>query len=294
MGTITPAMLSVLIVNWNTRDHLDRCLASLQANPPELPMEVIVVDNASSDGSEQMVRDNYPQVKLVQSGANLGYAAGNNLAFKHARGDWLLTLNPDTEVGPGALQKAVETLAAHPECASLAVRLILPDGSTQKTVRAFPTLANILGDLLPFPKNPNSKFGNYRRPNFDYKASQYAEQPMGSFLLFSRQDLVLSTDFPTVFDEVFPIFFNEVDLLYRLNNRGFKCWYEAGISVFHHHGGTTRLVKKSMIWESHKSLVRYFSKHLTGASRLALPLVAVASYAAALVRARGYHAGFRP
>ncbi len=288
-------MLSILIVNWNTCQMLRNCLQSIDDHPPEIPYEVIVVDNDSADQSAEMVESDFPQATLIKSGKNLGYAAGNNLAFNVAKGDFLLTLNPDTEIPAGTLQSAVETLQSHPECAALSVRFIGPDGETQPSVRDFPTLLNILGDFSGLARLfPESPLSNYRLPNFNYDTSQYAPQPMGTFLLFSRLALSKTTDVQSPFDEQFPIFFNEVDLLKRLENQGYKTWYQGTLSIFHHHGSSTRQVKKNMVWESHKSLVRYFAKHLKGIQRLALPIVALASYTAAFARARGYHAGFRP
>jgi GT2 family glycosyltransferase len=114
---------------------------------------------------------------------------------------------------------------------------------------------------------------------------------MGTFLLFRREAL---PDPKHPFDEGFPIFFNEVDLLFRMKSAGWDCLYTPNAQIFHHGGESTKQVKKSMIWESHRSLVRYLRKHSgTVASRLGLPFVAAAIYAAAFVRAKGYHAGFR-
>jgi GT2 family glycosyltransferase len=118
---------------------------------------------------------------------------------------------------------------------------------------------------------------------------------MGTFVLFRRKALEAVGDPSAPFDEDFPIFFNDVDLLKRLADKGWPCWYSAAGHVVHHHGASTgQANRKAMVWESHKSLVRYFRKHLAFPGRLLLPLIALAAYAAAFVRAKGYHAGFRP
>src|SRR5688500_9848020 len=129
-------MLSVLIVNWNTKDLLLACLDSLLRFPPEEPMEVIVVDNASTDGSaeaisqkREVVRDKGIEFEFVASEKNLGYAKGNNEAFARARGEWLLTLNPDTQVFEGTLQKSIDTLKRRPKDAALGAKLVSPDGT---------------------------------------------------------------------------------------------------------------------------------------------------------------------
>ena len=177
----------------------------------------------------------------------------------------------------------------------LGLRLVGPDKNAQNSVRGFPTILGVIGTWAKLDRIfPASLLGSYSLPNFDYDSDGPAPQPMGTFLLFRRTALETVGDPQKPFDESFPIFFNEVDLLFRLNQAGWPCWYSAGAHVLHHHGASTRQVKKSMIWESHRSLVRYFRKHLKGPSRLLIPIIAGAAWIAALARAKGYHAGFRP
>lgn len=290
-GTLPERMLSVLIVNWNTKDLLRACLQSLRANPPAEPMEVIVVDNASADGSAHMVREEFPEVELLAEERNLGYAAGNNRASNVAKGEWLLTLNPDTEVEPDTLQTAISRLSARQGYGALGAKLIGRDGKVQSSVRGFPSLLGIFGDATGLGRLfPGSAFDSYRLKSFDYSIEQDAEQPMGTFLLFRREALEVVGDSSKPFDESFPIFFNEVDLLYRLKQAGWRTLYCPEVGVRHLGGAGTRQVRKSMIWESHKSLVRFFVKHRPTPF---LPLLAAFIYLGALVRARGYHAGFR-
>lgn len=288
-------LVSVLIVNWNTRDLLRVCLHSLRAQRLRGPLEVIVVDNNSGDGSEEMVRAEFPEVRLIQTSANTGYAVGNNIAFSCAKGEFLLTLNPDTELQPDTLQIAIDRLVAHPEWGAISVQFRYPDGQLQPSVRSFPTLINILGDISGLARlAPDSEFGNYRAHNFNYNQEGEAPQPMGTFLLFSRRYLAQCADPKRPFDEEFPIFFNEVDLLYRMQQAGFKCGYTPLTYILHHHGAGTRQVKPMMVWESHRSLVRYFEKHTQGPARALLPLVRLAIMIGALLRTRQIHAGFRP
>ena len=246
------------------------------------------MDNASADGSAEMVQREFPEVGLVASPVNTGYARGNNLAFARAAGDRLLTLNPDTEVFAGTLDAALDALDRHPKAGAVAVRLVGPDGATQRSVRGFPTVSSIAGDLF--------KVGDaYRLKAFDYETEGPAPQPMGTFLLFRREALQAVGDPRTPFDEEFPIFFNEVDLLKRLDAAGWPTVYTPAARLLHHGGESTKRVRKAMIWESHRSLVRYLRKHGgTGFGALALPFVAFAVYGAALVRAKGVHRGFVP
>jgi N-acetylglucosaminyl-diphospho-decaprenol L-rhamnosyltransferase len=282
-------VLSVLIVNWNTRDHLERCLRSLRRFAPKDPCEIVVVDNASTDGSADMVRAAFPDVILIAENRNWGYAKGNNLAAQAAQGEWLLTLNPDTEFLDDSLDKAVKKLQENADFGALGAKLVFPDGKTQRSVRGFPSFRGLLGELPGLAK----AFPSYRLPDFDYEKEQPAPQPMGTFLLFRRKALAAVGDPRKPFDEHFPIFFNEVDLLCRLNKAGRPCLYSPEVVVRHFGGESTKQVRPAMIWESHRSLVRFLRKHY---GRLwnapGLWLLAATLYATAFVRARGYHAGF--
>jgi GT2 family glycosyltransferase len=288
-------LLSVLIVNWNTREHLRACLDSLGRFPPAGDWETIVVDNASSDGSAEMVRSEHPWAILVEPGANLGYAAGNNAGFAIAKGEMILTLNPDTRLEDDSLDRAVLALNENAKIGAVSVRLVGLDGETQRSIRGFPTLIGVLGHWTGLDRvSKTGPLASYSLPQFDYSRAGPAPQPMGTFLLFRRSALETVGAAEKPFDERFPIFFNEVDLLYRLHQAGWTTWYLPDAHVVHAHGASTSQVRPSMIWESHRSLVRYFSKHLRGAARLAIPFVAAAAWVAALVRAKGVHAGFRP
>jgi hypothetical protein len=289
-------VVSILIVNWNTRAFLDACLQSTRSLPANLNREVIVVDNASKDGSAAMVRERYPEVILVEPGANLGYAAGNNAAFARSSGDYLLTLNPDTEFTDDSLVEAIEILAADACAGALGAMQIGPDGEIQQSVRGFPSAFGIFGDVTGLGRRfPKGRIDAYRLSGFDYRVQQLAPQPMGTFLLFKRNALEAIGDAKAPFDPAFPIFFNEVDLLLRLNKAGWHCLYAPSVHIKHHGGESTKQVRKSMIWESHRSLVRFLWKHRSNPlSVIGLGPLAVMIYAAAFVRARGYDRGFRP
>lgn len=288
-------MLSILIVNWNTRELLRACLQSILDHPPTRTYEVIVVDNASTDSSVEMVQAAFPSVRLFASHQNLGYAAGNNQAFALASGSFLLTLNPDTEFDDDSLDRAIEVLESNPRYGILGAKQISLDGSIQSSVRGFPTLSGIAGELIGLSRAlPKSVFASYRLPAFDYDLEQPAPQPMGTFLLFRRDALQAVGDPALPFDENFPIFFNEVDLLFRLHKAGWPCLYSPRVRVIHHGGEGTKQVRKSMIWESHRSLVRFLRKHQWRWWNAPILLVVFGLvYVGAFVRAKGYDAGFR-
>lgn len=290
-----PPELTIVIVNWNTRELLRACLASLERYPPSLRHEVIVVDNNSPDGSAQAVRQEFPRVILVDLPTNTGYARANNHGFAQARGSYVLTLNPDTELVDDSLDRAIALLEDNEEFGALGAKQIGIDGAVQRSVRGFPTVAGIFGDVTGIGRLfPHSAFGAYRMLSFDYDLLQEAPQPMGTFLLFRMKALRDLGDPRSPFDEQFPIFFNEVDLLYRLRKKGWRCLYSPDVRILHHGGESTKLVRKSMIWESHRSLVRFMRKHLE--TQWNLPLILLVSgviLLAAFIRARGYSPRFR-
>jgi GT2 family glycosyltransferase len=280
-------MLSILVVNWNTRELLRSLLRSLKRFPPRSEYEIIVVDNASADRSAEMVRGEFPEVELIASEKNLGYAAGNNAAFAAANGEFLLTLNPDTEFRDSSLEVALDVLKSHPEHGALGIRQLGLDGSVQRSVRGFPTLFEVGKDLLGIPNR-------YRLNDFDYGREQDAPQPMGTFLMFRREALEDVGDAKRPFDESFPIFFNEVDLLFRLKEKGWKTLYSPAATVVHHGGESTKQVRKNMIWESHNSLVRFLKKHrMRWWNAPVFGVAFLLIYIGAFVRARGYSVGFR-
>lgn len=261
--------LSVCIVNWNTRQYLHECLTALFHYPSQgADTEIIVVDNAGSDESTAMVRTEFPLVTLIANTENKGYAEGNNQALELAVGDYLLLLNPDVVVHPESLTQALAFMAAHPEASVLGCQLVGSDGKTQESVRGFPDPGPVLWDFLKlsrlFPKS--HVFGAYRLTWFDYKETAEVDQPMGSFLLMTRQA------FETVglLDTQFPIFFNEVDWCWRAKREhGLRIFYTPTVTVTHYGGSSTKQVKASMVRESHQSLLRFYNKHY---SHIAWPL----------------------
>src|SRR5512142_2155622 len=127
-------MLSIIIVNWNTRQHLLECLGSIFTNPTPAEFEVVIVDNASSDGSAEAVADAYPQVKLIRSSENMGFARANNRATILTTGQYWLLLNPDTLVHPNAIDWLLHYMDEHQHVAAVAPRLVNPDGSEQLSI----------------------------------------------------------------------------------------------------------------------------------------------------------------
>lgn len=257
-------MLSILIVNWKTRDLLRECLASIREHCAALSHETIVVENASADGSSDMVAREFPEVRLLANTHNNGFAGGNNQAYENARGNWIWLLNPDTRVLAGAPQPLIHWLETHPRCGGVASALVdARTGKNQSSCRTFPTPAALWaqasGLATAFPRS--RRFGFYKMGHWNSNRAQRVEQPMASSFLLRRTAIENSGG---LFDERFPIFFNDVDLCWRLHRAGWEIWYLPQARVVHHGGASTRQRKAAMIEESHQSLRRFYELHWRG------------------------------
>ncbi|NCO35468.1 MAG: hypothetical protein AUJ92_20895 [Armatimonadetes bacterium CG2_30_59_28] len=255
-------MLSILIVNWNTCDLLDACLQSLMDDPIGRKSEIIVVDNASTDGSATLVRDKFPTVTLVDNDANVGYARGNNQAMDLATQEYFLLLNPDTEVTDGALERMLHFMTNYPGVGVAGCRLVHPDGAVQRSVRLFPTPDTVIYEALGLSRLfPRSKlFGKYRMGWWSYDDLREVDQPMASCVMLRHR----AVEEVGGMDEQFPIFFNDVDLCYRLKKHGWRIYFVPDATVIHHGGSSTKQVRRDMIAESHQSMLRFYEKHYRG------------------------------
>lgn len=252
--------LSVVIVNWNTRDLLRECLLSLRAATRASPLatEVIVVDNASADGSAEMVARDFPECRLIANQANRNYAAGSNQGIHAATGRLVLLLNPDTAVEPGAFECLAATLDDSPQAAAVAPALVHPDGSPQQSVRGFPTPLALLGDSLGLGRLlPGTALGAYRPRRLPQDRVSRVAQPMASALLIRREVLQRLDGF----DEAFPLFFNDVDLCLRIHDLGLLILYDPRARVTHVGGASTGQVRAEAIRASHAGLERFYGKH---------------------------------
>ncbi len=255
------AQFDVCIVTWRSRDLLRTCLASVTGQPGV--SEIIVVDNASDDGTVDMVRAEFPAVRLIANAENRGFAAGNNQAIGAGTSPFILLLNPDTEVQPGALEALRQRLSEDPRAGAVAAQLLLPDGSVQLSCRSFPEPSALLWEITGlarlFPRSPI--FGRYRMAYLDPTTGSEVDQPMFSALALRRAAL----DDVGIFDEAFPLYFNDVDLAYRLRQGGWSIILEPAAKVVHHYGqSSTWQVRFPTILESHRSLIRFYRKHYRG------------------------------
>jgi len=255
------ADVSVIIVSYNTGELLGRCLESLRATR-DADIEVVVVDNASTDRSARMVAVDFPEVRLIPNRENAGFARANNQGIRATGGRYVFCLNPDTEVEPDTIRELVARLDERAgEVAVAAPRLVEPDGSTQRSLRRFPTVGAMLYQhtLARYWPPLRARYRRYRMRDFDYAsaAPAEAEQPMGAALMIRREAL----DRVGLFDEGYWMYFEDVDLLKRMSDAGLGIFYYPGVRVVHHGGMSTRLAKSRLYVEFQRSMLRYFRRH---------------------------------
>jgi len=254
------ADLSVVIVNWNVCDLLHRCLASLLRTPAGgLRSEVIVVDNASEDGSQEMVRALFPEVRLIANERNVGFTCASNQGWASSRGRHVLFLNPDTEVGRGALPTMVHYLDGHAGVGVLGPQLLNPDGSVQSSRRRFPTVVMALFEstLLEswWPANPWAR--RYRLADRADDVEQEVDWVVGACLLVRGQALRQVGGF----DEGFFMYSEELDLCRRIRAAGWTVVFLPEARVVHHEGKSSEQVVAARHIRFQTSKVRYFRKH---------------------------------
>jgi N-acetylglucosaminyl-diphospho-decaprenol L-rhamnosyltransferase len=247
--------LSVVVVSYNRRDLLVRCLESVEADAAALDAEVIVVDNASQDGSARMVAETFPGVHLIANEQNVGFGKANNQAFAVARGRYLLVLNPDTTVPPGTLAALVGVADAHPEAGLVGPRLEFEDGAFQHSAFRFPDWKQALFGF--FDVVPENSEINGRYPAEQLAQPFLAEHLLGACLLLRREALEQVGSFaPEYF-----MYFEETDLCFRLRRAGWQNLYAPDVRVVHIRGGSTSAVSETMSVAFHRSQATFYRRN---------------------------------
>lgn len=258
------AELSCILVNWNTRDLLERCLAALRIALRGLDAEVIVIDNGSEDGSPDLIAEDDSEVVLVRNPSNRGYATAVNQGFDRATGTSLLLLGSDTAVHETAVQNLLRKLESlGPEYAAVAPQLLNEDGSIQPSCRALPSPGVIFRDLLGVRKllPRNGFWGRYRLADWNHDDERDVDQPQMSCLLVRREALEIVGPLD---DEAFPIYFNDVDWCARAQSHGLKIRFDPSARVIHGYGQTTRKLgpRRRHIWR--EGFLRYYDRWYGG------------------------------
>jgi len=262
--------LGIVIVNWNTRDYLKRCLETILASTGDFSYRAVVVDNASTDGSAEMVRQEFPSVELIASTVNGGYPYGNNLGLRalgyRGAGDvapdaprYALLLNPDTELPPNALYEMVQFMDSRPEIGVAGPKLVLEDGSLDLACRrSFPTpvisLYRFSGLSKLFPRNP--RFGRYNMTFADPDQEIEVDSVVGAYMQVRREAI----EKVGLLDESFFMYGEDLDWAYRIKKAGWKVFYHPQVVVKHVKRAASRQSKKAQ-FEFQRAMLIFYRKH---------------------------------
>jgi GT2 family glycosyltransferase len=244
--------ISIIIVNWNTKDLLRNCLNSIYGTVQGIALEIIVVDNASHDGSVAMLREEFPQVNVIENKENRGFGAANNQAFGIMKGRYALLLNTDTVLKEHAVYELFSFMETHPEAALACGQLLNADGSKQNSIANFPDLLTLFLNtpLLEylFPKRYPSK-------RYNYKGPIEVDSGIGACLLVRKQAI----DEVGMFDERYFFFFEETDWALQMKTAGWKIYHVPSAFIYHLQGQSIGRDVRSRI-EFYRSRYQFFKK----------------------------------
>ena len=258
---------SIIIVSFNTRVVLRECLESVLRESAGLRVEILIVDNHSSDGSPEMVESEFPQVRLIRSDVNLGFGAANNVALEQARGKYFVLLNSDAFFEPNALKLAIKHMDETPGCGLGGGLLVGRDGAWQPSARTF---HSVPGDLIVMTglaaKFPKSKlFGDFDRTWADRNEAASVDWVPGAFSII-RPEAIRKVG---SFDPTFFLYYEEVDLCRRIKSAGYSIWYWPDVVIVHIGGESSRQLKslefssqaaQVVLWRMRSALL-YYRKH---------------------------------
>jgi N-acetylglucosaminyl-diphospho-decaprenol L-rhamnosyltransferase len=261
--------LSIVIVAHQSRPHLAGCLRAVYRQADAPSFEIVVVDNASTDGGGGAVRREFPQVAVVTASRNLGFAGGVNLGLRQTKGEHVLLLNPDAELRPGALGTLTAFLEATPDAGLVGPKLINPDGSLQYSCRSFPGRWTAFAHryaLLTRLAPGNVGARRYLLTDWDHASVRAVDWVSGACILARRSVL----DQVGGLDEGFFLFAEDVDLCKRVWAAGWKVYYVPDAVAVHHIGISARRDSVRLILARHRSMLRYHHKHFRAWNALGL------------------------
>ena len=253
--------LSIVFLNYNTRDLTRQALNSVLAAAEGLTVEIFVVDNASVDGSADMVAEEFPQVKLICNEANVGFAAGNNVALRQVTGEYVLLINTDTIVRRDALRTMVEFLDAHPEAGACGCKILDPDGTLQlDSRRGFPTplaaFCKMSGLSRFFPKHP--LIAHYHMTYLDPEQTAEVEVLSGSCMMVRKAAM----DQVGLLDEDYFMYGEDIDWCYRFHQAGWIIYYVPTTSIIHFRGESGRGVPLRILYRKSRAMSIFVNKHM--------------------------------
>jgi len=253
--------LSIIIVSWRVKDKLRENLQALFSSETNFSFEVFVVDNNSSDGSVEMIKNEFPKVKLIANHDNLGFAKANNQAIKEATGNYILLLNPDMLVQVDTLDKALTWAKNNEQVTVSGFKLINDQGEIIKQVRKFPKLCDQLMIILKIPHLFPAVLNNYIPINFDYEKAAKVDSVRGAFFLINVNNYQKLSGQKSLLDERYFIWFEEVDFCREVYRLGGEVWYSPAASCLDYVGASFSQVKRGQTQKYFRnSMLAYFNK----------------------------------
>jgi GT2 family glycosyltransferase len=255
----TTPTVSIVIVTWNGKKYALECLDSLRELGGVIGIEVVVVDNASTDGTPQAIREHYPEVKLIQNEANLGFAKANNIGIAATRGDYVCLVNSDVVVPPGCLEKMVDFMKANPDIGLLGPKMLSPTGGVGQSVNRLPTVWNYLCFALGLHSLvPNSKlFGGFLMAGYGYNKTEDVEVLTGWFWMVPRRALEQVGGL----DERFFMYGEDLDWCYRFLKAGWRVVFFADAEALHYGAASSGQAPNRFYVEMVRANLQYFQKH---------------------------------
>ena len=256
--------LEIVIVNFNTKERLLACLRSVLESTKKYYWEVSVVDNASTDGSQEMVRklilEGHKNLKLLALTENIGFTGGNNVVLKESRSDFVLLLNPDTVVEENTFEVMLDYMKSSPEAGVAGCKVLKPDGSLDLACRRkFPNPVNSFFRFTRlsflFPKS--KLMAGYNLTHLTVDKTAEVDSVMGAFLMISREAL----DKAGLLDERFFMYGEDLDWCWRVKEAGFKVIYYPKTSIVHYKGSASRKTSTKSLYEFHRAMALFFDKH---------------------------------
>lgn len=253
-GSATHPDVSVVVVNWNTGELLERCIASVEAERGTVRLETIVVDNGSTDGSQEIVRQTFPEVRLIANAGNLGYSAANNQGIQASTGRYVFLLNSDTAVQAGALRALVDYGDTNHDAGIIGPQLLNSDGTLQPSGGRFPTLLTTMADLVGLGRlTGRPRYGTRR----DYSMPAVVDEVSGAAMLV-RGEVIKQVG---GLDESFAWGYEDVDLCRRAHRAGWQIHYVPSAKVRHEWGASRRLAPAATVVMAVEGRRHYFLKH---------------------------------
>ncbi|HEY6377510.1 MAG TPA: glycosyltransferase family 2 protein [Edaphobacter sp.] len=255
----TPIDISVVIVAWNAKKYIELCLQSLVDAPPRRGMEVFVVDNASADGTSEMIETRFPWVRLIKSPENLGFSRGNNVAIRKTVGRYVALVNPDVIVLPGCLDALADFLDENPQVGNVGPRVFNPDMTQQSTCRRFPTLWNNFCSAARLEGifRGSRLFAGEHMFYFAHNRTLPVDVVVGCFSMIRRETL----DQVGLLDEGLFMYGDDVDWCRRARNAGWDMIFYPGARAIHDRGKTTAPYPVHFAVAQQRSILHYWKKH---------------------------------